>query len=147
MQRPPRSPKAQILGQGLGMRVFWIGGLMGAISLAVGAWAWRFAPGHWTTMLFTTLTLAQMGNALAVRSDRQSLFQLGLGSNRPMLGAVALTFALQLLITYWAPAQGVFRTTALPPGELLISLAASALLFVALELNKWRLRRRAASGG
>ena len=62
-----------------------------------------------------------------------------------MLAAVALTFALQLLITYWGPAQDVFLTTALPVREMLITLGASALLFVVLELNKWRLRRRSPS--
>ena len=141
MERPPRSPREQILGQGLGLRVLWIGLLMGAVSLGVGAWGWVNSPEHWMTMVFTTLTLSQMGNALALRSESQTLTQLGLLSNRPMILAVALTFVLQLIITYWAPAQGVFLTTALPLRELLISLGASTIVFVVLEINKLRLHR------
>jgi Ca2+-transporting ATPase len=64
-------------------------------------------------MLFTNLTLAQMGNALAVRSNKDSLFKIGLLSNKPLLGAVSLTFLLQLAVTYLLALQMVFGTT--PP--------------------------------
>ena len=42
MKRPPRDPKEKIFGRGLGMDVLWIGALMGAVSLAVGLWAFNF---------------------------------------------------------------------------------------------------------
>ena len=41
-----------------------------------------------------------MGNALAVRSNRDSLFKIGLRSNRMMIYAILLTFFLQLAVTY-----------------------------------------------
>jgi Ca2+-transporting ATPase len=59
-----------------------------------------------------------------------------------MLGAVLLTFFLQLLITYWSPAQSLFGTQPLPLPELFISLAASTLVFWAVEVEKWLKRRR-----
>ena len=93
-------------------------------------------------MVFTTLTLSQMGNALAIRSDRDSLFKIGIASNKPMLGAVLLTLLLQLLITYWGPAQSLFGTQSLPLPELLISLLASTLVFWAVEIEKWIKRRK-----
>ena len=83
-----------------------------------------------------------MGNALAIRSDRDSLFKIGLLSNKPMLGAVLLTLVLQLTITYWGPAQNLFGTQPLPLPELLISLVASTLVFWAVELEKLIKRRR-----
>jgi len=93
--------------------------------------------------VFTTLTLSQMGNALAIRSDRESLFRIGFLSNKPMLGAVLLTLVLQLAITYFGPAQNLFDTQPLPLPELLISLAASTLVFWAVEIEKWLGRRKA----
>jgi Ca2+-transporting ATPase len=49
----------------------------------------------WQTLVaFITLVLARMGHVLAIRSERESLFALGLWSNPRLLGAVALTVGL-----------------------------------------------------
>ena len=102
---------------------------MGIASLGVGYMAWRQdSGGAWQTMVFTTLTLAQMGNALAIRSSRDSLFKIGLFSNRAMLGAVLLTFVLQLAVIYVPLLQGFFNTQALTPMQLGISLALSTVV-------------------
>ena len=91
-------------------------------------------------MVFTTLTLSQMGNALAVRS-RESLFKVGLLSNKALLGAVLLTFVLQLAVIYVPFLQNLFKTNALSAGELLLSLVLSTVVFWAVELEKWLVRR------
>jgi Ca2+-transporting ATPase len=115
---------------------------MGFVSLGMGFWAWNSGRRDWQTMVFTTLTLSQMGNALAVRSGRDSLFKIGLFSNKALLGAVLLTFVLQLAVVYVPLLQGLFKTVALPPGDLLISLLLSTVVFWGVELEKWFLRRR-----
>ncbi len=142
MNRPPHPPDESIFARGLGFDILWVGPFMGLVSLGVGLWGYLTGNPYWTTMVFTTLTLSQMGNALAIRSDRDSLFKIGLLSNKPMLGAVLLTLLLQLLITYWGPAQNLFYTQPLPLPELLISLAASTLVFWAVEIEKWIKRSR-----
>ncbi|MCK4899497.1 MAG: cation transporting ATPase C-terminal domain-containing protein, partial [Anaerolineales bacterium] len=96
----------------------------------------------WQTMVFTTLTLSQMGNALAIRSGRDSLFKIGLFTNKALLGAVLLTFILQMAVVYVPFMQTLFKTVALPPGDLLISLLLSTVVFWGVELEKWFLRRR-----
>jgi len=138
MQRPPQPPDEPVLGRGMGRQIVWVGLLMGVVSLAMGYVAWRSGAdaAHWRTIIFTTLTLAQMGNALAVRSARDSLFTIGLRSNPLMLGSVLLTCVLQLVLIYWAPAQAVFKTTALGAGELLLCIALSTTVFWAVELQK-----------
>jgi len=97
-------------------------------------------------MVFTTLTLSQMGHALAIRSSRDSLFKIGLFSNKALLGAVLLTFVLQLAVVYIPLLQGLFKTVALPPGDLLISLLLSTVVFWGVELEKWFLRRQQGKG-
>ncbi len=87
-------------------------------------------------MVFTTLTLSQMGHALAVRSDIRSLFSQGLTSNKLMLTAVTLTFGLQMLITYWEPMNEIFNTQPLPTKELIISLGLSLVVFIGVEIEK-----------
>ncbi len=91
-------------------------------------------------MVFTTLTLSQMGHALAIRS-RDSLFQVGLLSNKPLLGAVLLTFVLQMAVIYVPFLQNLFKTNALSVGELLLSLVLSTAVFWGVEVEKWLDRR------
>jgi Ca2+-transporting ATPase len=93
-------------------------------------------------MVFNTLTLAQMGHALAIRSNRESLFRLGLLSNKPLFYAVLLTFALQLMVIYLPFLQSVLGTVALTPEQLLLSLLLSSTVFWVVELEKWWIRRR-----
>ncbi|MFH1906456.1 MAG: cation-translocating P-type ATPase C-terminal domain-containing protein, partial [Chloroflexota bacterium] len=144
MRRPPYHPKENIFGRGMGRHILWVGLLMGLVSLAMGYWAWSTGHPGWQTMVFTTLTLSQMGHALAIRSGRDSLFQVGLLSNKPLLGAVLLTFILQLAVVYLPFMQEIFKTISLPPGDLAVSLLLSTVVFWGVELEKWWLRRRAA---
>jgi Ca2+-transporting ATPase len=143
MRRPPYPPRQNIFGRGMGRDILWVGLLMGFAALGLGFWAWSTGRPSWQTMAFTTLTLSQMGNALAIRSERHSLFTLGLLSNKALLGAVLLTFALQLAVVYLPFLQGIFKTTALSPTDLFISLILSTVVFWGVELVKWLSRRNA----
>jgi P-type Ca2+ transporter type 2C len=140
MRRPPHHPQENIFGRGLGRHVAWVGLLMGLVSLGVGYWTWQAGWDNWQTMVFTTLTLSQMGHALAVRSH-ESLFKAGLFSNRALLGAVLLTFVLQLGVIYLPFMQELFKTDSLTLGELLLSLVLSTVVFWVVELEKWLIRR------
>ena len=133
--------KRDIFARGLGQDILWIGLALGLASLGMGYWAWRVGDIHWQTMIFTTLTLSQMGNVLALRSDTQTLRQLGLFSNKLLLGSVVLTIGLQLAVVYVPFLQEIFETHPLPAGDLAVSLAMSAVVFFAVELSK-EIRRR-----
>ncbi len=140
MQRPPRPPRESIFAHGLWQHIIWVGLLMGGVSLGTQAWASHVGSPAWQTMVFTTLTLSQMGHVLAIRSERVSLFSQGLGSNMPLLGAVALTFVLQMATIYLPWLQPIFKTVALRPEEWLFCLGASSIVCMAVEGEKW-LRR------
>ena len=138
MQRSPFHPQESIFSRGMGKRILWIGFLMGIVSLGVGYAYWLDDPnGPWQTMAFTTLTLAQMGNALAIRSNIDSVFTIGLLSNKLMLVAVLVTFILQLALIYVPFLQGFFSTEALSLTNLLVALLASSSIFIAVEVSKW----------
>jgi Ca2+-transporting ATPase len=141
MNRPPHDPNENFFGRGMGRSIVWIGLFLGLVCLSVGYQYWRINNPTWQTMLFSTLTLSQMGNALALRSDRDSLFQIGLLSNKPLLGAVLLTLGLQLAVVYIPVLQTLFSTTALSTPDLLICVVASTIVFWAVELEKWLKRR------
>ena len=113
MRRPPHPPNESIFARGLGRHVLWVGILMGCLSIAVGYWYWRSHETTWQTMLFTTLTLTQMAHVLAIRSERVSLFHIGLLSNKLLLAAVSLTVLLQLALIYVPAFQTLFHTVSL----------------------------------
>jgi len=146
MRRPPYRISESIFGRGMVVDLLWVGLLMGFVSLGLGYWAWSRGLAYWQTMVFTTLTLSQMGNVMATRSERKSLFQVGILSNRAMLGAVILTFLLQMAIVYIPFLQPIFSTVALPIDALIISLVLSSIVFWAVEMVKW-LRRRSMQAG
>lgn len=141
MQRPPRPPRESIFAHGMWQHIIWVGLLMGGVSLFTQAWAYHTESAHWQTMVFTTLTLSQMGHVLAIRSETESLFQQGVWSNLPLLGAVLLTFALQMATLYLPPLNPIFKTESLSVDELALCLALSSVVFVAVETNKWMIRR------
>ncbi|GAB4149185.1 MAG: cation-translocating P-type ATPase [Candidatus Promineifilaceae bacterium] len=143
MKRGPFHPRESIFSRGLGRQILWVGSLMGLVSLGVGYIYWLRDPnGPWQTMVFTTLTLSQMGNALAIRSNTDSIFTIGWLSNKAAIGSVLLTFALQIVVTYVAFFQGLLEIEALRLNDLLIALGLSTIVFTAVEIEKWWRRRQ-----
>jgi Ca2+-transporting ATPase len=141
MSRPPRHPKESIFAHGLGTHIIWVGLLMGFVSLFIQAWSIKTGHAHWQTMVFTVLCLSQMGHVLAIRSDRESLFIQGLLSNKPLVGAFLLTFALQMATIYVPALNPIFKTEPLTLNELMITLAVSCVVFFAVEVEKLCRRR------
>ncbi len=142
MTRPPRDPKESIFAHGLGIQVIWVGLLMGLVSLFTQAWAIRTGHENWQTMVFTVLCLSQMGNVLAIRSEKESLFSQGLLSNMPLFGAFILTFALQMATIYIPFLNPIFKTKPLTVGELMATLLLSSVVFFAVETDKFLRRKR-----
>ena len=141
MRRPPRPPDESIFAHGLWQHILWVGLLIGGLCLFTQAWAMRDGSAHWQTMVFTVLTLSQMLHVLAIRSESESLFTIGVASNRPLLAAVGLTFVLQMLLIYLPMFNAIFKTSPLSLGELGFCLLMSSVVLVAVEIEK-ALRRR-----
>ncbi|MFN3395294.1 MAG: cation-translocating P-type ATPase [Thermodesulfovibrionales bacterium] len=141
MKRPPRHPKESIFAHGLGAHAVWIGLLMAAIVLSVQAWSIKTGHAHWQTMVFTVLCLTQLGHVLAIRSERESLFKIGLFSNPYLLGAVLFSFISQMATIYIPFLNPVFKTEPLTLKELIITLLLSSIVFFAVEIEKYVRRR------
>ena len=56
------------------------------------------------------------------------------------MGAALLTVALQLAVIYTPGINRAFGAAPLRPGELAVTIAASSVIFIALELVKWARR-------
>ncbi len=144
MQRPPFSPRESIFARGLGSYMIRIGIIFAIISIALMWWAYQHthAPEYtgdreaWKTMVFTTLCLAQMGHAIAIRSNNRLTIEMNPFSNIFVLGAVVVTTILQLMLVYVPPLRAFFGTHYLNLQELGVCIGFSALMFVWIEGEK-----------
>lgn len=141
MSRPPRPPAEGIFAHGMGWHVLMVGLLMAAITLTVQRLNLHHEESHWRTLAFTVLCFAQLAHVLVIRSEKESIFKMGLFSNKSLFMAVAVTFFLQLGTIYIPWMNHVFHTSPISLGELCMLLAVSSLIILAVELEKW-LRRK-----
>jgi P-type Ca2+ transporter type 2C len=141
MKRPPRPPQESVFAHGMWQHIVWVGLLIAGLSLGAQAWAYHSGSENWQSVVFTVLTFAQLVHVLAIRSDRDSLFAIGWFSNPPLIAAVGLTVALQLAVVYLDPLQVIFRTGDLTSKELLVVLGLPWVVLVAVEIEKWLVRR------
>lgn len=144
MKRPPFSPRESIFARGLGSYMIRIGIVFAIITITMMAWAYRHthAVGYtgnkdeWKTMVFTTLCIAQMGHALAIRSNNRLTIEMNPLSNPYVLASVIVTTLLQLALVYVPPLQAFFGTHPLTALELWICIGFSALMFIWIEAEK-----------
>lgn len=141
MQRPPRPPDESIFAHGMWQHILWVGLLIGGVSLLAQAWALHYAAAHWQTMVFTVLTFSQLAHVFAIRSDKESLFRIGVFSNPALFGAICLTVALQLCVIYIPFLNSIFKTSPLNLYELTICCLLSMVVFIGVEVEKWLIRK------
>ena len=141
MRRPPRPPQESIFAHGMWQHMVWVGLLMTSLTLLIQSWAYHSDSTHWQTMVFTVLTLAQLANVLAIRSEKESLFSIGLFSNRPMTAAIIITVILQMATIYIPALNPIFKTEPLDMAELAICVGAAGIVLIAVEIEKWLVRR------
>lgn len=137
MHRKPRHANESIFSDGVGYHIIWVGILMAGVSLGIQAWSLYNDLEHWQTMVFTVLSLSQLGHVMAIRSDRTFLYKQGLFSNLPLLLSILLTFALQMCVIYIPFLNDVFNTQPLTLFELMICVGVSLVVFHMVELEKW----------
>ena len=146
MQRPPVRTTDSIFAGGLIRHITWVGALTGVIALAVGVFLLeQRQPALADDDLHDAVFLASgasVGDALEPRvtvqdwADQQS-FAVGHGGGgvgHAQLGAIYLPFM-----------HGFMYTTPLPIVDLIIAIAASSVVFWAIEIQKWARRRRSAN--
>ncbi|MBT9544578.1 MAG: cation-translocating P-type ATPase [Candidatus Sericytochromatia bacterium] len=135
MMRQPVPPDQGILGGKFGFQVVWMGCLIGLISFGLGAMSFfQSGPeGHWQSIFFTSLAVAQVFQALAIRSSEDSLFRTGIFDNPTLLVMILISLALQAMVVFVPWFQPFFRTAALSGAELLLIVAANATILVVSE--------------
>jgi Ca2+-transporting ATPase len=138
MERPPFDPKEGIFSRGVGRRIIFTGFIVGVTSLIAGFITKQDGAllAHWRTMVFSTLTIAQMGFALTVRSESRSMFFINPFKNLALFFGVLLTMVLQLMLIYVPFFQNIFKTQALNLRDLGLCFIGAASVIALTELGK-----------
>jgi magnesium-transporting ATPase (P-type) len=157
MERPPRSRQQPLLtGSLLARALLWFGLIESAASMAAYFFLnWLYgwpavslaAEGTLTYRMATTMTLAgvvaaQVGAVFACRTNRASVFRIGLFTNRLVLLGVAIELVILGLLIYTPFLQRLFNTAPIGIREWAFVFAWTPVLFLADELRKALLRRK-----
>jgi P-type Ca2+ transporter type 2C len=145
MRRPPRDPGESIITRDMWSMIAVQSVVDAFATLAAFVWAYdgpetlRFAQ----TVAFATLVTAELLRAFTSRSEIDSIFRIGLLSNRWMVLATSTSFALLLVALYVPHLHEAFGTTTLGLAEWGPIAGFALLPATAFELLKaWRRRRR-----
>lgn len=96
-----------------------------------------------TTMTLAGVVAAQIGAVFACRSNRSSIWRIGLFSNRLVLWGIGVELCLLALLIYVPWLQQIFNTAPIGPLDWAFVLAWAPLLLLADEIRKLILRIRA----
>ncbi|HHW49585.1 MAG TPA: calcium-translocating P-type ATPase, SERCA-type [Clostridiaceae bacterium] len=145
MKRKPRKSQGNFFADGLGISIIYQGIIEGLITLGtyytgLSLFSYEVA----VTMAFATLGLIQLAHSFNVRSDRKSIFEIGLFSNKYQIGAVIISALLQLIVIIVPQLSKIFKVVPLNPVQWLIVAGASLLIIPIVEIVKlaWTLRSR-----
>ena len=131
-----QAPQEDVFSRGGWWQVSWVGGLIGALALGLGAFYFFSGRPEWQTMIFTFLAFAQVFQALSSRSSRDSIFKLGLFSNPLMAALVLVVMGLQLAVLYIPFISDFFNVLPLSMFDLLVAVGLGGVIFIAMELEK-----------
>ncbi|MER5714026.1 cation-transporting P-type ATPase [Streptomyces sp. NPDC002132] len=158
MNNPPRPRNERLFSTSVMGRILFLGGIQALGVCAVFFWhihASGIPYADFTednpvyreaiTMVQAGIVVSQFFNALAVRTDRQSVFRAGLLTNPWLLAAGCFGIGLMAAISYAPVLQAVFHTAPLAPADWAVLAVFGVLLLAAEELRKWALRRRRTS--
>jgi Ca2+-transporting ATPase len=100
-----------------------------------------------STMAFMVLVSCQLFYSLTVRNSKKSIFQIGIFSNKYLIGAIVLGLLLQLLIVSIKPVQQAFKLQMLDLNGWLMAILLGLVPLIVNELIKLVIRFRTKASG
>lgn len=137
MKQKPRRSTSSFFAEGIGISILYQGILKGLITLVAYYIGIRlYSQEIAITMAFATLGLIQLTHSLNVRSNKKSLFRLGLFSNLYLVGAIAIAAILQLIVIIVPYFNSIFKVKQLNLEQWLIVITAALVIIPVVEVVK-----------
>ena len=138
MNRRPRNPKEGVLSKDTAFLIVIV-----AIILTVGtlgSYAWEVQEGssatRTQTVTFTTIVFFELFLVFAIRSPRQTVWQIGFFTNKKLIYAVLVSMALQIMVIYVPFFQIAFHTEPLTWFDWVRTVVISFSAFLVVEFLK-----------
>lgn len=148
MKKQPRSPKEGVFAGGVGKDILIQGAAIGLLSLAsywiALKWGRTLEEAH--TMAFVTMAFSQIVHSFNVRSLEQSLFTMGIGTNRSLVAAFVFSMLMQLAVVFVPFLREIFETALLQPSDWGVALGLSLIPLVIAEIGKFLKRNHSTVG-
>lgn len=156
MKLPPRKPADRLLTFGLIARAYLFLGMIEALACMFGffwvmvkaGWTWGTEVGitdpfyiQATTACLTAIIVTQIANVFACRSLRESLFAIGIATNRLIFLGIGAEVLLQIFIVYHPWGNAIFSTAPISAETWLVLAPFAVLLLAAEEIRKYVARR------
>jgi len=154
MKEKPRNAKESIFAHGSGIYAIFYGLIIGLITLVAFLEGLRFETGassifsidfgnisdsaltHAQTMAFITLSVSQLFHSLNLRSQKKSIFSIGLLTNKFLIGAILLGIFIQALLVYVPFLHDVFGIYTLDLNDWIWIIAISLIPVIVNEIMK-----------
>lgn len=135
MDKKPRDPNKGIFTKGMITRISWQGVMIGALTLTafiIGRKSYDIVVAR--TMAFAVLALSQMAHVLNLRSNKFSIFKMKFFSNPKLIGAVALSVILEIMVISIPGLNRIFHVVSLNSIQwaYVAFLSISPIIFVEL---------------
>jgi Ca2+-transporting ATPase len=143
LSRPPRKASSELIDRSFLARMAFTGLLTAACTLAVFAYELHVDANlqDARNAAFSVLVMEELLRSFAMRSDRRTLLEVGVVTNLRLLGIVAASFGLQLVIHHAPALQEVFGTRPMSLAQCVVWIALGAVPVTILELRKLIARR------
>jgi magnesium-transporting ATPase (P-type) len=161
MNLPPRPSSERLMSGATLRRVVFIGVIQSIFAVAgflyvllSHGWTWGDAswmnPGspHYMiyrealTMTQAAIVAGQVANGFGCRTERESLFKIGLFTNRFLVIGELIGIGIILVISYVPFVADIFKTGPLTLADWGFLAISAVVLFFAEEARKWVLRRK-----
>jgi Ca2+-transporting ATPase len=155
MKEKPRDSKESFFAKGAGLHIILGGLLIGSLTI-IAFWYGYYEHGYSPfdrnvpenvieyarSMAFMVLVMCQLFFALAVRNSSKSIFQIGIFSNKYLIGAIFLGVSLQLIVIGIPVMQRAFHLQMLDMRGWLIAFSLSLIPLLFNEILKIFIRMR-----
>jgi len=155
MKEKPRDAKESFFARGTVIHLILGGVLIGVLTILafwVGYYEHGYSPfdnsapentvEYSRTMAFMVLVMCQLFFSLAVRNSSKSIFQIGIFSNKYLVGAIVLGVLLQLIVIGIPVMQRAFHLQMLDLGGWLIAISLGLVPLLVNEIVKIFIRAR-----
>jgi len=149
LKRPPRNPKAPLLGKRILVRLMLVASVMTIGSFIAFYYALElgYSVDAARTIVMTTIVMMELFAIFASRSFTAPALSRGLFSNIWIFIGIGVTVCLQLCVIYLPAMNDMFATVPITPLAWVAVLLISLALFAMIELEKVVMRHYAPGRG